>query len=317
MINLVKTDGGAYPTFQAGAAISAIPFEHGWRRIGTYDCPQLCEGCGFLTPTVYQHAGSSSVIACNIACAEVAREGRGKQERRHSGYLSIWMRERGEVKVRLARSVARSLALPPPLAVTRRNSQPSRLYRRWGAQAVILDVTSRGSFPWRRASPFWPHGNIPVPHSPGHTSLSAEGVWQGLKVFSDGRDIDSGRFAIASLRGLKRRGHVLGHREGVDGSRLLSYVEARRLLYLPTYRWVIEHCLQEELGTLIRLRAGGHTLVLLDYTTNGSIETEGEPLSHAMLLKHYIDARWTLAGIAPYLPHVFDAPQGGEDAPRP
>lgn len=315
MINLVKTDGGAYPSFQSGASVSAIPFENGWRRIGTYDCPQLCEGCGFLTLTVFQHAGCSSVIACSIACAEGARDQWGRRERRHSAYQSIWMRERVEVKERLARLVERSLALPPPLVVARRNSQPSRLYRRWGAQAVILDVTSGGHFPWMRVSPFWPHGNVPIPLSPGHTSYSVEGIWQGLKVLSDGRDVDAGRFAIASMRGLKRRGRVLGHRDGVDGTRLLSYVEARRRLYVPAYLWVMEHRLQEELGTLIRLRAGGHTLVLLDYTTNGAIESEGEPLSHAMLLKHYIDERWTLAGIRPYVPHVFEQRAGEEDAP--
>jgi hypothetical protein len=313
MINLVKTDEGAYPTFKTDGAMYAIPFEHRWRRIGTYDCPQLCEGCGFLTNTVYQHASSRASIACNVACAEVARERQSKRDPEHSAYLSIWMRERAEVNERLARLVERNLAHPPPLVVARRKTPPSRLYQRWGRHAVILDVTSRGSFPWQRVSPLWPHGDIPVPHSPRHTSLSVEGAWQGLKVFLDGRDVDTGKFSISSMRGLKRRGHILGHREGVEGERLLSYVEARRLLYLPTYRWVIEHCLQEELGTLIRLRAGGLTLVLLDYTTNGFVESEGEPLSHAMLLKHYIDARWILAGIRPYLPHMFEQREGEDN----
>jgi len=150
MINLVKTDEGAYLTFKTDGTLYAIPFEYRWRRIGTYDCPQLCEGCGFLTNTISQHASSRASIAC----------------------------------------------------------------------------------------------------------------------------------------------------------------KARRLLYLLTYQWAIEHCLQEERGTLIRLRAEGLTLVLLDYTTNGSIQVEGEPLSHAMLLKHYVDARWTLDGIAPYLPHLFEDMQG-------
>lgn len=301
MIHLVKTDEGSYPAFRADAPLYAIPFEHSWRRIGTYNCPQLCEACGFLTDTVYQRADTRTFIAC----AEVARQERSRRDPVRSASLSIWMHERAAVNAHLVSRVEQSLPHPPPLVVARRSTPPARLYQRWGKQAVILDVTSRGSFPWQRASPLWPHGNIPVPHSPAsYTSLSTEGVWQGLKVLSNGRDVDTSRFAIATMRGLKRRGHVLGHREGVDGQRLLSYVEARRQLYLPTYRWVIEHALQEELGALIRLRAGGLTLVLLDYTTNGSIEDKGEPLSHAMLLKHYIEAHWTLAGIAPYLPFV-------------
>ena len=306
MIHLVKTDEGAYPAFRAAAPLYTIPFEHGWRRIGTYDCPQLCEACGFLTNAVYQRAGIRTFIACNIACAEVARQERSRRDQDRSASLSIWMHERAAVNAHLASRVEQSLAHPPPLVAARRSTPPARLYQRWGKQAVILDVTSRGSFPWQRASPLWPHGNIPVPHSsPDHTSLSAEGVWQGLKVLEGGRDVDTSRFAIATMRGLKRRGHVLGHREGVDGQRLLPYVEARRMLYLPTYQWVIEHALQEELGTLIRLRAGGLTLVLLDYTTNGVIESESEPLSHAMLLKQYIEAHWRLPGITPYLPHVL------------
>jgi hypothetical protein len=304
MIHLVKTDAGAYPAFRADAPLYTVPFERGWRRIGAYDCPQLCEACGFLTNSVYQRVGLRTFIACNTACAQVASQERSRRNQERGASLSIWMHERAAVNAHLVSRVEQSLAHPPPLVVARRSTPPARLYRRWGKQAVILDVTSRGSFPWQRASPLWPHGSIPVPHSPSYTSHSAEGIWQGLKVLLDGRDVDTSRFAIATMRGLKRRGRVCGHREGVDGQRLLSYVEARRTIYLPTYQWVIEHALQEELGTLIRLRAGGLTLVLLDYTTNGSIENESEPLSHAMLLKHYIDAHWRIPCIAQHLPFV-------------
>lgn len=31
------------------------------------------------------------------------------------------------------------------------------------ADALILDVTSRAPEPWRRLSPFYPYGDIPVP----------------------------------------------------------------------------------------------------------------------------------------------------------
>ncbi len=50
-------------------------------------------------------------------------------------------------------------------------------------EALIFDVTSRGTQPWVSFSPFYPHGNIPVPFSPGVVSASVEGIWQGLKVF--------------------------------------------------------------------------------------------------------------------------------------
>ena len=40
--------------------------------------------------------------------------------------------------------------------------------------ATVYDVTSKGEEPWVRFSPFYPHGNIPVPNSPGLTAQSVE-----------------------------------------------------------------------------------------------------------------------------------------------
>lgn len=56
--------------------------------------------------------------------------------------------------------------------------------------------------PYIKFSPFYPHGNIPVPLSPGHTAASVEGIWQGLKVFqSAGIDLDT--IEIATMKGSK------------------------------------------------------------------------------------------------------------------
>ncbi|MFD0853545.1 DUF6939 family protein [Actinomadura adrarensis] len=81
--------------------------------------------------------------------------------------------------------------------------------------ALILDVTSRAAEPWVRLSPFYPHGGIPVPFSPGVTGQSVEGIWQALKVF-DGEDVDASKLEITAMRGLKRtvrkHGAVRGHR---------------------------------------------------------------------------------------------------------
>ena len=51
------------------------------------------------------------------------------------------------------------------------------------AEFEILDLTSKAAEPWVRFSPFYPHGDIPVPFSAGRTAQSVEGIWQGLKVF--------------------------------------------------------------------------------------------------------------------------------------
>lgn len=160
--------------------------------------------------------------------------------------------------------------------------------------ATIFDVTSRGAQPWIRFSPFYPHGNIPVPFSPGYTSASVEGIWQGLKVFAHA-DVDPTRFTITSMKNLKRSvrtyGNVLGHRQGVMGERLLSYAEARRAIYLPTYQWVLTNCLQDLLADL-QQRAVEETVVLLDYETNCDLNDLSRPLSHAGLVKRYLEKQW-------------------------
>lgn len=155
--------------------------------------------------------------------------------------------------------------------------------------AVVLDVTSRGPEPWVRFSPFYPHGGIPVPMSPGVTSESVEGVWQALKVF-ESADVDPSKLSVTSMKGLKRTvrrfGQVRGHRAGLTGERLLDYRTARREIYLPTYRWVLENRLPDLVSELRELAVSSE-VVLLDYTTNGDADDIGTPLSHAALVARF------------------------------
>ncbi|MET8757826.1 hypothetical protein [Lentzea sp. NPDC004782] len=158
--------------------------------------------------------------------------------------------------------------------------------------ALVVDVTSRGPDPWVRFSPFYPHGQIPVPMSPGATSESVEGVWQALKVF-ESSDVDPSKLSVRSMKGLKRTvrrfGQVRGHRAGLTGDRLLDYRTARHEIYLPTYRWVLENRLQEEVARLREL-AESADVVLLDYTTNGDVDDLRTPLSHAALIVGHLSA---------------------------
>jgi hypothetical protein len=160
--------------------------------------------------------------------------------------------------------------------------------------ALLLDVTSKGSLPWVKFSPFYPHGVIPVPFFPNITAQAVEGIWQGLKVFEI-MDIDTSKFTITSMKNLKRTvrslGAPRGHRRGVDGESLLSYREARYQIYLPCYKWVLDNCLQAEVSELREL-AHRQPLVLLDYETNIDIENLSKPLSHAGLVKRYLENDW-------------------------
>jgi hypothetical protein len=157
--------------------------------------------------------------------------------------------------------------------------------------ALILDVTSKGALPWVRFSPFFPHGNIPVPFSSSSFASSVEGVWQGLKVFEH-EDVDLSKFSITTMKGIKRsglsRGKVLGHRAG---ERLLTYGEARYLIYLPAYKWVLDHYLQPEVN-LLKEQVKSKRIILLDYETNADVENLAAPLSHAALVIRYLEDNW-------------------------
>jgi len=160
--------------------------------------------------------------------------------------------------------------------------------------AHIIDVTSKGQLPYLKLSPFYPHGNIPVPFSPGYFSQSVEAVWQGLKVFEN-FDVDTDCFKIKDMKGIKRTvrkyGRVLGHRKGVHGQELLEYVPAKQLIYLPTYLWVLENCVSDVISSLQEL-SQNTTVVLLDYETADDVNSATTPLSHAFLCKLFIEGKY-------------------------
>lgn len=162
--------------------------------------------------------------------------------------------------------------------------------------AIVCDVTSHAKDGLVRLSPFYPHGGIPVPFSEGWTATCVEAVWQGLKVFEHA-DVDTSMFSNDTMRNIKRTvrrfGKPLGHRKGVTGKELLGYIDARKQIYLPTYRWMLEH---KAMDIIKRLREASRTktIVLLDYNTNCDVDDPKQPLSHAFLVKAYAE------GLYPY-----------------
>lgn len=160
--------------------------------------------------------------------------------------------------------------------------------------APIIDVTSHSKTEMIKFSPFYPHGGIPVPFSSPATSKSVEGIWQGLKVFVN-HDIDLSCFRNDTMKNLKRtirtNGPMKGHRKGIWGTELLDYLMARKLIYLPSYKWVLDNKLGHLVEKLRNLSEEG-TLVLLDYETNPDVLDPKKPLSHAALIKAYIEGTY-------------------------
>lgn len=160
--------------------------------------------------------------------------------------------------------------------------------------AMIIDVTSHSQDEFVRFSPFYPNGGIPVPFTDGLVAVSVEGIWQGLKVFEDA-DIDTSLFSKRDMKNMKRTvskyGRCLGHRKGVHGEELLDYIEARKQIYLPCYKWVLENKLQK-LVTAVRIISKNKPVVLLDYNTNPDVNNPKKALSHASLIKAYIEGNY-------------------------
>jgi len=180
-----------------------------------------------------------------------------------------------------------------PLIVESRRKKTKTLNNKF-PNSIHIDLTSKAEQPWVKFSPFYPHGNIPIPFSDGMTSQSVEGIWQGLKVF-ESTAIDTSKFEIANMKGLKRTvrkyGMVLGHAKGVESTELLPYLDARLQIYLPSYRWMLDQYLQDEVAQL-RTLSEQKTVLLLDYETNTNIENLNKPLSHAGLVKQYCEGDW-------------------------
>ena len=160
--------------------------------------------------------------------------------------------------------------------------------------AMIIDVTSHAVDEFVKFSPFYPNGGIPVPFTDGLVAVSVEGIWQGLKVFEDA-DVDTTFFSKRDMKNLKRtvrkNGPCLGHRKGVHGEELLGYIEARKQIYLPCYKWVLENKLRK-LVTAIRIISKNKPVVLLDYNTNPDVNNPKKALSHASLIKAYIEGNY-------------------------
>lgn len=181
------------------------------------------------------------------------------------------------------------------IIIESKRKKPETILKKY-PDAILADVTSGAKDGLVKLSPFYPHGGIPVPFSEGYTATCVEAIWQGLKVF-EGYDVDVEMFKNDTMKNIKRTvrrfGKPLGHRKGVHGTELLGYIEARKLIYIPTYKWVLENKVSFIIDRL-REASKTKTIVLLDYDTNADVENAKKPLSHASLIKAYVE------GIYPY-----------------
>ena len=181
------------------------------------------------------------------------------------------------------------------IVIQNKRKKPENILKAYPG-AIICDVTSKAKDSLVKLSPFYPHGGIPVPFSEGWTATCVEAIWQGLKVFASA-DVDTEMFKNDTMKNIKRTvrrfGKPLGHRKGVNGKELLGYIDARKQIYIPTFRWVLENKVADIIAKM-KEAAKAKTIVLLDYDTNSEVDNPAKPLSHAYLIKAYIE------GLPPY-----------------
>ena len=175
--------------------------------------------------------------------------------------------------------------------IENKRRKPENILKKYPG-AVIIDVTSKATDEYRQLSPFYPIGGIPVPGMENMKALCVEGIWQGLKVFEN-YNWDRSYFNISDRnikRTVRRFGRVKGH---FYKGELLNYIEARKKIYLPAYRYVLEERLSNLIDKL-RTIAKSKPLILLDYTTNSSMLDPRKPLAHAAVIRSAILNDYTI-----------------------
>lgn len=194
------------------------------------------------------------------------------------------------------------------IIIESKRKKPATILKQY-PDAILADVTSSAKDGLVKLSPFYPHYGIPVPFSEGYTATCVEAIWQGLKVF-ESCDVDIEMFKNDTMKNIKRTvrrfGKPLGHRKGVNGTELLGYIEARKQIYIPTYRWVLENKVADIIERL-REASKTKTIVLLDYDTNADVENSKKPLSHASLIKAYAE------GVYPYEDNTINKKENRKD----
>lgn len=157
---------------------------------------------------------------------------------------------------------------------------------------VFVDVSTKTTGDWAALAPNFNHGEIPVPGMPGTVSKTVEGIWEGLKRFeNEGENLALFEADKPKKRRLtKDTGKVVGYKYGADVLR--EEVEARRLIFIPAYTWMVRNCpeAKAKFDELVDL-ARKNTLHVYDGEESADVH-DPKPYSYAALLTEMVkDAR--------------------------
>lgn len=148
------------------------------------------------------------------------------------------------------------------------------------------DSSNRGDFTsWVWSNPT----NRAIEHKyEGLCAVSVECLWQGTKLFQE-----CGLPDEKTLSGDWRRGKAkkpVGAYTGIGNPILKTPGEARRKIYIPAFKNLIEHWMKDSVVQDWVLKARDHDgpVFLRDHDTGRGIDRNG-PMSHAWVLASYLN----------------------------
>lgn len=140
----------------------------------------------------------------------------------------------------------------------------------------LTKINSSGVF--TKLSPYYPHGDIPVPNTPHIYFKSVYEVWQNLCIRQNCKNnqlnIEDRKF-----------------RKGLFINEYWTLAEARRKILIPIYCWMLENKTFDIVKYLRRL-CSKENITIIDNSINDDIDNIAEPLSCAFLLKAYIESSY-------------------------
>jgi len=152
------------------------------------------------------------------------------------------------------------------------------------------DTAERGTFEsWVWSNPT----NRAIEHEyAGVQAVSVEALWQSTKIFVPGGRPDEKGLAGDWRRGKGKR--PIGAWAGEGIPLITSPGEARRKIYLPAFKNLIEHWLQDAIvrGWIEAARSHKGPVYLRDHDTGRGVDRNG-PMSHAYVLAEWLNTgKW-------------------------
>ena len=161
--------------------------------------------------------------------------------------------------------------------VSEKYEENVKAVRKLFPKALVFDVTAEGAM--KKLDPDFPIGEINIPGKMWLKGLSLSGVWEGLKVFKNKKEIDEkwmkDENKLGKIRGCKSWGNVMGFKINDE---IVGIEEGNEF-----FRQMYENLVNEKYGRILEVlkrEASSRPVVLLDYK-----DERERPFNHVEVLK--------------------------------